>query len=131
MPFQDSELFRIWTLRLALITAVIVLFLSWINGVKPFDLIVRGGVSFGVIYLLLTGTYNLFEKTAPKNQDEQPSAGPGGLIDFSVGDDPLQPPPVQDTKFPGQVDQNLSTGLPDSERQAEIVRRMGWGDSNS
>ncbi|EGW36761.1 hypothetical protein [Desulfosporosinus sp. OT] len=127
MSGQHSEMFKVWALRLAIITTFLVVLLSWLNGVKLFDLIVRAGVSFGVMYLLLIGFYTLFERTAPpKPQDEQPDSGRGGFIDISVGDDQLQTPPEQDARFPGQVDKDLSEGLPNSERQAEIVRRMGW-----
>lgn len=131
MAVQNSEFFQVWILRLALVTTIIVVLLSWINAVKIFDLIVRAGVSFGVMYFLMVGTLSLFERTAPqKPQDEQTSSddGRGGVIDFSVGDDELQPLPPQDTRLAGQVDPFLSTGLPDGEQQAEIVRRMGWGD---
>ncbi|ODA42500.1 hypothetical protein [Desulfosporosinus sp. BG] len=124
---SESKLFQVWALRLAIITTFIVVLLSWLNGVRIFDLIVRAGVSFGVIYLLMVGTYSLFERTAPpKPEDEHSDSGRGGFIDISVGDDQLHTSPVQDSRFPGQVDQDLSAGLPDSERQAEIVRRMGW-----
>ena len=130
MAVQYSELFRVWALRLALVTTFIVVLLSWLNAVKIFDLIVRAGVSLGVMYFLMVGTLSLFEKTAPqKPQDEQisPNSGRGGFVDISVGDDELQTPQVQDTRFAGQVDPGLSDGIPDGERQAEIVRRMGWG----
>jgi len=128
-----NELLKLWALRLALVTTVIVVLLSWLNAVTIPDLIVRAGVSFGVMYLLMVGTLSMFERTAPQDQepqDELPSSdlGSGGLIDISVGDDEPQTPWLQDTKFAGQVDPSLSEGIADSERQAEIVRRMGWGD---
>jgi len=132
MVVQNRELFKVWALRLALFTTSIVLLLSWLNAVKIFDLIVRTGVSFGVMYFLMVGTLSLFERTGPqKLQDEHlgSDSGRGGVIDFSVGDDELQKPAGQDTKLAGQVDASLGEGIPDSERQAEIVRRMGWGDS--
>ena len=132
MGVQRSELFRIWSLRLALITTFLVVLLSWLNSVKIFELIIRAGVSFGVMYFLMVGTLSLFNRTAPrKSQDEQlsPDSGRGGFVDFSVGDDEFQTPPGQDTRLAGQVDPDLSKGLQDSAQQAEIVRRMGWGDS--
>jgi len=132
MAVQNRELFQVWAMRISLVTTLIVVLLSWINGVRMVDLIVRGGVSFGVMYLLMAGILSLFERTAPpkpkKTQNESLSSdsGRGGVIDFSVGDDELLRPEEQDSKLPGQVDKDLSSGLPDSERQAEIVRRMGW-----
>ncbi|HEY8910318.1 MAG TPA: hypothetical protein VIM51_08565 [Desulfosporosinus sp.] len=129
MADQNSELFQIWAMRLSSITTLIVVLLSWINGVRMVDLIVRAGVSFGVMYLLMAGILNLFERTAsqtPDNNQKGSDSKRGGVIDFSVGDDEHQQSEVQDSKLPGQVDQDLSAGLPDSERQAEMVRRMGW-----
>lgn len=129
MAVQYREMYQIWTLRLSLAVTFIVVLLSWLNAVKIPDLIIRAGVSFGIMYLLMAGSLSLFERTALQEPEiEQPSSdtGRGGLIDISVGDDELQTPPVQDTKFAGQVDPSLSEGIPDGERQAEIVRRMGW-----
>jgi hypothetical protein len=129
MAVQDSGMYQIWVLRLSLAIAFLVVLLSWINAVKIFDLIVRAGVSFGVMYLLMLGSLSLFERTAPQvPEEEQISTDTerGGVIDFTVGDDELQPPSVIDSKLAGQVDPGLSGGIPDGERQAEIVRRMGW-----
>ena len=129
MTDQLRELYRVWTMRLSVVTTLIVVLLSWGNEVKTLQLIVRAGVAFGVMYFLLVGTLSLFNKTATKMPQEKPvetKVGPGGVIDFAVGDDEPQNLQVQESRFPGQVDQNLSSGLPDSEQQAEIVRRMGW-----
>ncbi len=132
MAVQNRAMFQVWIMRLSLVTTLIVVLLSWINGVRIVDLMLRTGVSFGVMYLLMSGILSLFERTASqKSETELPSSDVerGGIIDFSIGDDELQRPQEQDSSFPGQVDQDLSAGLPDSERQAEIVRRMGWADS--
>jgi len=129
MAVQNSVMFQLWAMRLSLATGLIVVLLSWLNGVGMVDLIIRAGVSFGVMYLLMAGFLSLFKRMAsPELENEQPHSASecGGVIDFSVGDDELQKTQVQDSKLPGQVDQDLSAGLPDSERQAEIVRRMGW-----
>ena len=129
MVVQIRELYQVWAKRLSIVTTIIVVLLSWINEIRFFNIIVRAGVSFGVIFLLMTGTIYLFERAAPqKPQDAQSDSdsGRGGNIDFSVGDDELLGSQGQDAGFPGQIDRDLSTGLPDSERQAEIVRRMGW-----
>jgi len=131
MAVRSSELFQIWGMRLSLVTSLIVVLLSWINGVRILDLVVRAGISFGVMYLLTIGILSLFERTSPpKPETEQLSsdAGRGGVIDFSVGDDEFQSSQEQGSKLPGQVDGDLKAGLPSSERQAEIVRRMGWDD---
>jgi hypothetical protein len=133
MTIKNYEGFQVWTIRLSLVTTLIVVLLSWFNAIKLFDIIVRAGVSFGVMFLLLTGTLRLFAKTAfPEPESDQPSSaqGSGGLIDFSVGEDEdeLLKPTIEDKRFPGQVDKDLSDWLPDSKKQAEIVRRMGWGD---
>ena len=132
MAARYKKLYRIWSLRLSLGTALIVLALSWINEIKFFDLILRAGVSFGLIYLLTMGTLSLFEKAAPAQADdsqEDSEAECGTAIDFSVGDaedEVLLASLGQDHELPGQVNRDLKTGLPSSEKQAEIVKRMGW-----
>lgn len=129
MAVQNIELLQVWAMRLSLVTTLVVVLLSWINGVMIVDLMVRAGVSFGVMYLLTVGILSLFERTAsqePQSEQSSSDSGRGGIIDFSVGDDELQGSHSQDSKLPGQVDQDLSAGLPNSEQQAEIVRRMGW-----
>lgn len=136
MAVQNNEVYQVWAMRLSIFTTIVVVLLSWINGLKVLDLIVRAGVSFGVMYLLTVGSLSLFERTAPqKPENIQTDLDPscGGNIDFTLGDDDLAHSddellgsPGQDTKFPGQIGRDLSSGLPGSERQAEIVRRMGW-----
>ncbi|MFZ3129655.1 MAG: hypothetical protein WA125_00750 [Desulfosporosinus sp.] len=129
MAVQNNVVYQTWAMRITMATTLIVVVLSWINAVRIPDIIVRGGISFGVMYLLMAGILSLFERTASQEpQNEQPSSdsGRGEFIDISVGDDELQTPPVQDTRFAGQVNPGLSEGIPDGERQAEIVRRMGW-----
>lgn len=129
MVGQNREFLRVWTLRLSLVTMIIVVILSWINAVKLFDMLVRAGVSFGLMYLLLTGSLILFDKTGiPPIPEEQSDTAPerGGLVDFSVGEDEIQVSQGADSAFPGQVDPNLSEGVLDGQQQAEIVRRMGW-----
>ena len=133
MAIQNSVVYQIWAMRITMATTFIVVVLSWINAVRIPDLIVRGGISFGVMYILMAGIFSLFEKTAsqkPQNRRQSSSDdGRGEVIDFSVGDDELKPETPPST-FPGQVDPSLSKGLPGSKQQAEIVRRMGWDDKN-
>ncbi|AFM42687.1 hypothetical protein Desaci_3806 [Desulfosporosinus acidiphilus SJ4] len=120
--------FTLWSMRISILVALIVALLSWINGLKIFNLIVRAGISFGIIYLLLMGTFSLFKKTAlsiPK-QDQTLETGRGGLVDVSLGGDDFFDTLPQNSGVPGQVDKDLSLGL-DSKKQADIIRRMGWG----
>ncbi|MDA8224141.1 hypothetical protein [Desulfosporosinus sp.] len=130
MGSQNRELLKVWALRLSIATSIMVVLLSVLNGVKIFDLIVRAVISFGGMYLLMAGTLSLFERTAiPKpEEDGQADSTPscGGNIDFSVGNDEPINAPGPDLRTAGQIDRDLSLELPGSERQAEIVRRMGW-----
>lgn len=133
MDVQNRKLYRVWALRLSIAASMMVLLLSFLNEIKIIDLILRALISFGIIYLLTVGSLTLFERTAPPNpeEDSQPdsNSGCGGNIDFSVGgDDPLESPELSkpEVKTPGQIARDLSSELPGSERQAEIVRRMGW-----
>ncbi|KLU65035.1 hypothetical protein DEAC_c30020 [Desulfosporosinus acididurans] len=124
---KSNPNFTVWLMRISIVVALIVALLSWINGVEIFNVIVRAGVSFGIMFLLLIGTLRAFEKTAlPQPGPDKNEAGRGGLVDFSVGEDDLTSF-MQSSDVPGQVDKDLSLGLPDSKKQADIIRRMGWG----
>ena len=133
MTDRSRVVYEIWTMRITLATTLIVVVLSWLNSMRISDIIIRGGVSFGIMYFLLVAIRSLFEKSASlRPQNEQQSsldAGRGGVIDFSVGDNELSPE-IPSESFAGQVDPSLSKGLPGSQQQAEIVRRMGWGDES-
>lgn len=131
MAVINNAVFQVWAFRLSLVTTLIVVLLSWINGVRSFDLIVRSGISFGVMFFLTSAILSLFERTAlvpPQDSPADSALERGVMLDVAIGDDEPLSSQVQDAGFPGQVDPGLSIGLPDSERQAEIVRRMGWGD---
>ncbi|HEY8875202.1 MAG TPA: hypothetical protein VIM32_00730 [Desulfosporosinus sp.] len=138
MAVQNSVVYQSWSRRITLATTFIVVVLSWLNEVRIPDLIIRGVISYGVMYFLMAGILSLFENTAsqePKNSlksstaDSLKEAGRGGVIDFSVGDEEPKPQ-TQPENYPGQVDPNLRKGLPGSQQQAEIVRRMGWDDEH-
>ena len=133
MAVQNNEMYQIWALRLSIITTIVVVLLSWFNGLKVLDLLIRAVVSFGVMYLLTIGSLSLFKRAALQETqtiEADPDSSRGGTIDFTVGDDEKLGSMGQDTglstELPGQIGHDLSSGLPGSERQAEIVRRMGW-----
>lgn len=138
----NREKIHIWILRLSLLTAAIVALLSWISGILLSQVVLRAGVAFLVIYILVRGSFALFEKGAPVPETPALKASAQGtLLDIAVGDETIS---GNDTlsgdsaksggtsqgakNLPGQIEPSLSSGLPDSERQAEIVRRMGWGE---
>lgn len=129
----NRESYQLWSFRLCLITAAVVILLSWMNGLGLKDLVIRGGVSFGIMFIIFAGIINLFEKTGasiPENIVPGAAMERGALLDIAVGDDQSQEFQSQNSYYPGQVDQNLSVGLQDSRRQADIVRRMGWEDDS-
>ena len=131
-----------WAWRFSTLVALLVGLLSWWNGVEPFSLIFRIALAFAVIFGLTSGSFYLFTKFAPLSAEETPADGGdgrGGLLDVTVGDDPENSPESNEGKGmeaqampkdwrPGQLSPSLMGGLPDDKKQAEIVRRMGWGD---
>lgn len=113
---------HIWAWRLALLISVAVALLSFVSGVSFLQVVLRTILGFTLIYGMSELSIYLFEKTAL-------SPGPvpevGAFLDIAVGQEdelPIQAP------LPGQVSQDLAQGLPSEEKQAEIVRRMGWGE---
>lgn len=129
MAIQKNELLQVWSWRISVGTTIIVVSLSWLNGAGILDLIIRAGISFVVMFFLITGAISLFERMAlqkPQEQQPSPTDGRGSLIDIALGEEEPQKSEMSEAKFAGQIDQDLSSGLPDSKRQAEIVRKMGW-----
>lgn len=134
-PVNREKIYA-WILRLSLLTAAIVALLSWLSGILLNQVVLRAGVAFLVIYILVRGSFELFEKGAPVPETPALKASAQGtLLDIAVGDETLSGDSAKSggtsqgaKNLPGQIEPSLSSGLPDSERQAEIVRRMGWGE---
>lgn len=148
MADLDREKIKIWILGFAVATAFFVGILSWNGGVLFPQLLLRSGLAFIVMFGLGMGGLILFEQGGVR---EAPNSGraKGSLIDIAVGDQaassdedmvaeeegPItergQTGPVSQgtvENLAGQVKPSLQQGLPDSEAQADIVRRMGWGE---
>ncbi|MEA4900857.1 hypothetical protein [Desulfitobacterium sp.] len=127
---MDKETLRIWAWRLALGTALVVGILSWVTKVGFLRIMIRIILSYLLIYGLSYGSLYWFEKAAPPGDDVPPdnrvedelNGTRGALFDVAVGEDEMDPP------IAGQVNADLSEGLPDAEQQADMVRRMGWGE---
>lgn len=116
------DVLHTWAWRSALVISLVVALLSFVSGVSFLQVILRAILGFSLIYGISELGIYLFEKTA---LSPEPDSKVGALLDIAVGQaDEL---PLQ-TPLPGQVNQDLAQGLPDEEKQAEIVRRMGWGD---
>jgi hypothetical protein len=141
---------RVWTWRLALFVAFIVALLSYLGGVSFLWIVFRSILAYGLIYGLSEIGVYLFEKTGI-NEDFNSDVNLGALLDIAVGEEGEQPSldfdsgeevilgqpnalngyssgGVEQTPIPGQVTQDLAQGLPNEQQQAEIVRRMGWGE---
>lgn len=86
--------------------------------------------TFLLMYGLSYGSLYVFEKAAPPSEEDltensfigEVNEARGAFLDVAVGQEDMAPP------IAGQVDADLSEGLPDAEKQAEMVRRMGWDE---
>jgi len=136
---------RVWAWRLALVVSLVVALLSVVSGVSFFQGVLRGILGFALIYGMSVLSIYLFEKTGFSSEPEV-----GALLDIAVGQEDELPSVSMEqgedvakkpygqmgysagglgqSPIPGQVNQELAQGLPSEEKQAEIVRRMGWGE---
>lgn len=97
-------------------------------------IVLRSILAFILIYGLSELFLKLFERTSI--QTDQPDQSVGALLDIAVGQDEenVSMPVDSSERSPGtaplagQVSGGLAQGIPDAEKQAEIVRRMGWGE---
>ncbi|MDA8229140.1 MAG: hypothetical protein M0T74_15850 [Desulfitobacterium hafniense] len=141
MNFDSEKLFS-WSWRLSLVVSGLVVLLSFNSGVLTGTLVIRGFVSFLSIYALTYSSLVLFNRYNPDwKEDVANGQARGVYLDLAVGNDTDGLPDltgnshelpvsgyVAQTRLPGQVEPSLATGLTDDKRQAEIVRRMGWGE---
>lgn len=140
---------RIWAWRFALGTAVIIGILSWKTGVSFLRIMIRIIFSYLLMYGLSYGSLYGFKKTgilekednANSSEDIGVNHSAGAFLDVAVGQEDLErhipddkeqetnnSPGKSGTLRAGQLDADLSQGMPDTEKQADMVRRMGWGD---
>lgn len=117
---------------LALGTALLVGILSWQTGLSFLWSIIRVILAFVLIYALSTVSLYWFDKTAPERLHEETGKSTGAFIDIAVGQETDDQATMMSgyggSTVAGQVNFDLPQGLPDAEKQAEIVRRMGWGE---
>lgn len=128
---------RLWAWRLAVAASLLVAVLTALAGRGLTATVIRTGIAWILIYALAWVSIKLFEQTDVRPAAEQIK---GSRLDIAVGLDDQMPTAAggeadagaeikgqtSDT-FPGQVTPELAGGLGDAEKQAEIVRRMGWG----
>lgn len=138
------ETLHVWARRLALMVSLVVALLSVLSGVSFLRVVLRAILGFALIYGMIELSLYLFEKTSTSEPEV------GALLDIAVGQEgelssgsPEQGEDTYGTSYgptgyptgrigqsplPGQVNQELTQGIPSDEKQAEIVRRMGWGE---
>jgi hypothetical protein len=115
------ETLRVWTWYLSLLAMGFVSLISYLGGFTFLHIVLRSILAFALIYGMSEISFYLFEKTSLPLDNEV-----GALLDIAVGQEDLLYNLGQ-TPLPGQVNKELAYGLPSAEKQAEIVRRMGWG----
>ncbi|WP_425806984.1 hypothetical protein ACHOLT_07620 [Desulfitobacterium sp. Sab5] len=146
---MDDETMRIWAWRFALGTAVIIGILSWKTGVSFLRIMIRIIFSYLLMYGLSYGSLYGFKKTGILEKEDNANSlveravnnTSGAFLDVAVGQEDSQWDIPRDTEqeqdnsseknsalIAGQLNADLSQGMPDTEKQAEMVRRMGWGE---
>lgn len=137
---------RLWAWRFALFVSVILALISFYAGESFLRVVFSAIIGFTLIYAISMVSIMIFEKTSVHNEEI------GVLLDIAVGQEDSQglvgvnhseredletnPGQAVYTKDgtvnlsarAGQLNQEFAEGLPSAEKQAEIVRRMGWGE---
>ena len=146
---MDDETLRVGAWWFALVIASLVGILSWMTGVSFLWIKIRIIFSYLLIYGLSYGSLYVFKKNSifhsednlDSSRDRNVNNLSGTLLDVAVGqeDEQWDMPPAAEQEMnispaqrvslrAGQVNADLSQGMPDTEKQADMVRRMGWGD---
>jgi len=117
---MKSDTVRTWAWHIALAVSVLISLLSLKAGISFLFSILRAILSFCLIYGISAMALVTFNKTGSPMKEESL----GTLLDITVGQDDHS---AAKKPIAGQVNLELTKGLPDAEQQAEIIRRMGWG----
>lgn len=146
---MDDETLRVGAWWFALGIASLVGILSWMTGVSFLWIIIRiifsyllmYGLSYGSLYVFKKNSILPNEDTLDSSRDKNTNNLSGALLDVAVGqeDEEWDMPPAAEQEMntipgqrvsmrAGQVNADLSQGMSDTEKQADMVRRMGWGD---
>lgn len=133
MLFPDKQKLELFSFRLSLATGALVAFLGILKGVNLMLVVLRSIVSMAVIYLLCQGCFFLWEMISPpeKYPDTDKKSTLDVLLgaDTNEGKDDLKGDNAKGEKpVPGQINLEVKDGRPDAKNQAEIVKKMGWGD---
>ncbi|KUO65628.1 MAG: hypothetical protein APF84_15010 [Gracilibacter sp. BRH_c7a] len=127
--------------KLALGSAIIVLFFSILNGYGFLFIIFRTALAFILMYflgqILLLLWQSISPATSPIPNKEQKSSQ---FFDVMVGDEIDLSENNEETvnienvnkseSLPGQIRMDLKNGLPeDVNARAELIRRMGWEEN--
>lgn len=99
------------------------------------------GLSYGSLYVFKKNSILPNEDNLDSSRDGNTNNLSGALLDVAVGQEDEQwdmPPTDEQEKNisqgksvslrAGQLNADLSQGMPDIDKQADMVRRMGWGD---
>ncbi|EHL04568.1 hypothetical protein HMPREF0322_04655 [Desulfitobacterium hafniense DP7] len=122
---------RLWAWYFALVVSAVLALISFYSGENFILVVLSAIIGFTLIYGICIASINIFEKTGIEREQIEP----GNLLDIAVGqEDNLNfgGEKPEEGQIPasraGQLNQEFAEGEPSVEKQAEIVRRMGWGD---
>lgn len=138
---------RLWAWYFALVVSAVLALISFYTGESFLRVVLSAVIGFSLIYGISMVSVAIFEKTSITYE----SQGIGAVLDIAVGQEdslgigetnqagqnlaganPGQALYTKNGQIPramaGQLNQEFAEGMPSAEKQAEIVRRMGWGD---
>jgi len=138
---------RLWAWYFALVVSTVLALISFYTGESLIHVVLSAIIGFTLIYGISIASITIFEKTGI----EMDPGKLGGLLDIAVGQEddldlgdleqearnlegmgPEQALYTKSGQIPparaGQLNQEFAEGEPSVEKQAEIVRRMGWGE---
>ncbi|NLM20981.1 MAG: hypothetical protein GX207_04445 [Peptococcaceae bacterium] len=114
---------------LALGTAMLVMLFSVYNKYSFLVISLRTIIGFLIIYFLgivLHHIWNIMDVTQNPPQEQN-------RIDYILGE--IHAPERQERKeqeniFPGQINKEMKDGIPDTDTQVELAKKMGWGETD-
>lgn len=141
------EKLRLWAWYFALIASAVLALITFYTGESFLRIVLSAIIGFTLIYGISMISIAIFEKTSLEVVSQEVgtfldiAVGQEENIDFEGSTQGTQEPDNSNsaqitysqkeqkpTARAGQLNQEFAEGLPSAEKQAEMVRRMGWGD---
>ncbi|ADY54979.1 hypothetical protein Sgly_0616 [Syntrophobotulus glycolicus DSM 8271] len=129
---SENEQLEKWFFRLAAASFLAAGSISILIGEKISKVLLRAVVAFAVILILCKALLFVWKAISPKQSAEGKEKN--SRFDIIVGEntsmEQLAATALPKQGVAGQINFDEETGMPDPQTQADIIKKMGWGEED-